>query len=135
MNRKVDFKRPVFWLFVAWTIGVLYGSLAPGDDLPPTGWLALIPYFDKLVHFGFYFGEIFWALLLFTPRGAKQWGWLVGVILFSGMIECLQGWLGYRSRDAVDFLANSVGAIAGFVAVRLLLKSRWRKWFLPEECS
>lgn len=30
-----------------WTVGVLYGSLAPGDDLPSAGWFDWIPYFDK----------------------------------------------------------------------------------------
>ncbi|MFQ8805140.1 MAG: hypothetical protein ACLR8Y_08685 [Alistipes indistinctus] len=54
---KPRYKFVLTLLLVLWTAGVLYGSLAPGDDLPPAGWLAMIPYFDKVVHFGFYFGK------------------------------------------------------------------------------
>ena len=54
---KPHYKFVLTLLLVLWTAGVLYGSLAPGDDLPPAGWLAMIPYFDKVVHFGFYFWD------------------------------------------------------------------------------
>ena len=54
---KPRYKFVLILLLVLWTAGVLYGSLAPGDDLPPAGWLAMIPYFYKVVHVGFYFGE------------------------------------------------------------------------------
>ena len=47
---KPRYKFVLTLLLVLWTAGVLYGSLAPGDDLPPAGWLAMIPYFDKVVH-------------------------------------------------------------------------------------
>ena len=41
-------------LFVVWTAVILLLSLVPGDELPPAGWLARIPHFDKIVHCGFY---------------------------------------------------------------------------------
>ena len=41
---KPRYKFVLTLLLVLWTAGVLYGSLAPGDDLPPAGWLAMIPY-------------------------------------------------------------------------------------------
>ena len=104
-------------LLVLWTAGVLYGSLAPGDDLPPAGWLAMIPYFDKVVHFGFYFGETLLVLLLFEPRG---WTAVAAVILCSGAVELVQGALGYRSKDFWDFVANSSGALVAVAVAPLL---------------
>jgi len=44
-------------LFVVWTAVILLLSLVPGDELPPAGWLARIPHFDKIVHCGFYLSE------------------------------------------------------------------------------
>ena len=107
-------------LLVLWTAGVLYGSLAPGDDLPPAGWLAMIPYFDKVVHFGFYFGETLLVLLLFEPRGWRRWTAVAAVILCSGAVELVQGALGYRSKDFWDFVANSSGALVAVAVAPLL---------------
>ena len=108
---KPHYKFVLTLLLVLWTAGVLYGSLAPGDDLPPAGWLAMIPYFDKVVHFGFYFGETLLVLLLFEPRGWRRWTAVAAVILCSGAVELVQGALGYRSKDFWDFVANSSGAL------------------------
>lgn len=117
---KPRYKFVLTLLLVLWTAGVLYGSLAPGDDLPPAGWLAMIPYFDKVVHFGFYFGETLLVLLLFEPRGWRRWTAVVAVILCSGAVELVQGALGYRSKDFWDFVANSSGALVAVAAAPLL---------------
>ena len=114
---KPRYKFVLTLLLVLWTAGVLYGSLAPGDDLPPAGWLAMIPYFDKVVHFGFYFGETLLVLLLFEPRG---WTAVAAVILCSGAVELVQGALGYRSKDFWDFVANSSGALVAVAVAPLL---------------
>lgn len=58
----------------------------------------MIPYFDKVVHFGFYFGETLLVLLLFEPRGWRRWTAVAAVILCSGAVELVQGALGYRSK-------------------------------------
>ena len=108
---KPRYKFVLTLLLVLWTAGVLYGSLAPGDDLPPAGWLAMIPYFDKVVHFGFYFGETLLVLLLFEPRGWRR---------CSGAVELVQGALGYRSKDFWDFVANSSGALVAVAVAPLL---------------
>ena len=117
---KPRYKFVLTLLLVLWTAGVLYGSLAPGDDLPPAGWLAMIPYFDKVVHFGFYFGETLLVLLLFEPRGWRRWTAVAAVILCSGAVELVQGALGYRSKDFWDFVANSYGALVAVAAAPLL---------------
>ena len=117
---KPHYKFVLTLLLVLWTAGVLYGSLAPGDDLPPAGWLAMIPYFDKVVHFGFYFGETLLVLLLFEPRGWRRWTAVAAVILCSGAVELVQGALGYRSKDFWDFVANSSGALVAVALAPLL---------------
>lgn len=117
---KPHYKFVLTLLLVLWTAGVLYGSLAPGDDLPPAGWLAMIPYFDKVVHFGFYFGETLLVLLLFEPRDWRRWTAVAAVILCSGAVELVQGALGYRSKDFWDFVANSSGALVAVAAAPLL---------------
>ncbi|EHB93439.1 VanZ family protein [Alistipes indistinctus] len=117
---KPHYKFVLTLLLVLWTAGVLYGSLAPGDDLPPAGWLAMIPYFDKVVHFGFYFGETLLVLLLFEPRGWRRWTAVAAVILCSGAVELVQGALGYRSKDFWDFVANSSGALVAVAVAPLL---------------
>ena len=117
---KPRYKFVLTLLLVLWTAGVLYGSLAPGDDLPPAGWLAMIPYFDKVVHFGFYFGETLLVLLLFEPRGWRRWTAVAAVLLGSGAVELVQGALGYRSKDFWDFVANSSGALVAVAVAPLL---------------
>ena len=117
---KPHYKFVLTLMLVLWTAGVLYGSLAPGDDLPPAGWLAMIPYFDKVVHFGFYFGETLLVLLLFEPRGWRRWTAVAAVILCSGAVELVQGALGYRSKDFWDFVANSSGALVAVAVAPLL---------------
>ena len=117
---KPHYKFVLTLLLVLWTAGVLYGSLAPGDDLPPAWWLAMIPYFDKVVHFGFYFGETLLVLLLFEPRGWRRWTAVAAVILCSGAVELVQGALGYRSKDFWDFVANSSGALVAVAVAPLL---------------
>lgn len=102
-------------LFVVWTAVILLLSLVPGDELPPAGWLARIPHFDKIVHCGFYLIEtgllVLWVRL--SPRGKF---WIVaGVVAFSGVIELVQSVCG-RSADWLDWAANALGAMAGVPA-------------------
>lgn len=107
-------------LLCLWTVGVLYGSLAPGDDLPSAGWFDWIPHFDKVVHWGFYFGETLLLLLRFNPQGWRRGAVVIGVILCSGGIELVQGALGYRSKDLIDFAANSCGTLCGVLITPLI---------------
>ena len=65
-KRRCKYTTVLNVLLGLWTVGVLYGSLAPGDDLPSAGWFDWIPYFDKVVHWGFYFGETLLLLLRFN---------------------------------------------------------------------
>lgn len=109
-------------LFFLWTAGILYGSLTPGDSLPRVGWLSKIPQFDKIVHFGFYLGQVALLILWLRPsRGNRLWIALAA-IAFSGVIELLQGEYCDRSADWLDLAANSAGALTGIPLAALLGK-------------
>ncbi len=121
MNAK--YQKPIFvFLFVVWTIFILYGSLAPSDELPVKNWWADIPYFDKIVHFGFYFVEMVIISFLFNLRRLKLlWG-IIAILLFSGAIECFQPLYFNRSGNLYDLIANMLGALCGLIAVKLIRK-------------
>lgn len=106
-------------LFILWTVFVLYASLAPGDELPVQNWWDRIPYFDKIVHFGFYFVEMVILLFLFDLKGLRQLWALAGILMFSGAVEIVQPFFG-RSKDVYDLAANLLGALSAVVAVRLV---------------
>lgn len=112
--------RLILWMiFAVWTALVLYGSLSKGENLPTIGWISMIPYFDKLVHFIFYFGEVTLLLLLFDISVRGRILIVLGVIMFSELIELVQPYMG-RSSDHIDLLANFLGAIFGMLAASLL---------------
>jgi VanZ family protein len=75
---------------------------------------------DKLEHFTAYFGLAGMATM---ALGLRPWlGWaILGVILFGGLLEILQGYTG-RDPEILDFAANSFGAIAGLGAGVLFLR-------------
>lgn len=128
-NSRYPVALTFLWLF--WTALVLYGSLAPGDDLP-TGWWTKIPYFDKGVHFCFYAGEASLSWLLFRPQGWKRWGVLLVVIAASAGIEYLQGAYFNRSRDWGDLLANVAGTLAAIVLAPVLHRWIFEPLFGPD---
>lgn len=82
--------------------------------------IPLFPHFDKVAHFCMYAGMsgILWLEFLLTHRKETlplKHGFVGGTIcpiLFSGMIEVLQGCMTkYRSGDWLDFVANTVGVL------------------------
>lgn len=83
-----------------------------------------VPLMDKLTHIVMYGGTclVFWIETLrcrrqgISLRRMILWAWLAPVLM-SGLIELLQAYCtgGRRSGDWLDFFANTVGAILGFV--------------------
>ena len=60
------------------------------------------------------------------------WRVLAGLALFGVMIEICQGIVGYRTRDAVDVIANVGGILSGAAIVRLWLQGwsvKIESWF------
>ncbi len=115
--RKIVYKKIYFryLLSVIWTIVVLYLSLAQfkTDNLPKFR----LPHFDKFVHFTMYF--IYTFLLLFESKKHKRLKTVLIVsiytICFGILMEFLQSYTGYRSRDIYDALFNSLGTITSAI--------------------
>lgn len=105
---------------LAWAVLILALSCLPSRNLPPTQ----IQYFDKIIHFVFY-----WILTLLTIFSIKNNGklntiqFIVSFLItfFYGIfIEILQKTLPIqRSFDMYDILTNAVGAIIAIFSVKI----------------
>jgi VanZ family protein len=75
----------------------------------------LIPGTDKAAHFVFYF--ILCALFLYSKVFKKNKNQIIIIIVFSltfgFFIECIQGFLPWRSFEIKDLAANLAGTISG----------------------
>ncbi len=121
--------------FVGWMMFVTFLSLASFSDTDTAD--IDIPNLDKVVHFSFYFGAAFLAVLFIKEitngtielRKAVFLA-VIGAIIYGIIIEVLQySFTADRHGDILDALANSVGAIFGSLAVKSLFSSeRWLKW-------
>lgn len=119
-------------LFFVWTTGILYGSLAPGNELPLMKWLARIPYYDKWIHFGFYLGQVVLLSLWVRPAPKNRIWVAIPCIIFSGVVELLQSEYFNRSGDWIDFVANSLGALLGIPVAVLIVKVFGERRSRPE---
>lgn len=101
------------WLTIAWLLVavVLYSSLTSSPIQTPN-----IEYGDKIGHFFAYFTLVFWFCQLYKNRSH-----ILLFVLFVTMgvvIELIQGQTGYRTFEVADMLANSLGAVMGWLLVR-----------------
>lgn len=105
------------WAFVVCAIVVGYGSLVPGESLPP------IASNDKLLHLLGHGGIAFCGALAFPNR----WRWLLLLLpLYGAGLEVLQRWVPNRSFDWQDMLANVSGVLLAFSLVWVWLRYRRR---------
>lgn len=102
-------------------------SVMPLPDEPPLG---DVPFIDKWVHFVMY-GGMACAVWIDYYRKAKDKRITLSVIFISiiypivlgGLLELVQAYLTtYRSGDIIDFYADAVGGIIGFVVGILILR-------------
>ena len=118
--------------FVSWMVAFTVLSLVSFED--NTSLNFDLPYFDKIVHFTFYFvGGIlgmlyFWVLSPLPGRKLKTAFFLfIGLILYGIIIEVLQGTLTtHRSAEGMDILANSAGAFLGIMLIRVVFNGKTR---------
>lgn len=101
------------WLAIGWLLVtvVFYSSLTSNPIQTPG-----IEYGDKIGHFFAYFTLVFWFCQLYKNRSHSQL-----LLLFVAMgvaIEFIQGQTDYRSFELADMLANSLGAVTGWLLVR-----------------
>ena len=111
---------------ILWGLLVTLLSLIPGKTLPDFSWSSLYG-IDKIAHWGFYaVWAALWTLLASAPKKVqKPFYVVILLILYSLLLEILQGVLFWgRYFEWADFLANSVGALTGFVAMDFLIKKK-----------
>lgn len=122
-----DLQRRAWWAVGAWAVFVLALTSLPGQALPAVP----IAYLDKVVHFGLY--AVLGALV---ARAAKPSGWprrrlvAAGLVVIAGgaFDELHQLFIPGRGCSALDWLADSTGAVAGLSLGMLMMKSRVSLW-------
>ena len=104
------------WLFWPGVLLIAWGELTP--DPPQLNGLFA---WDKAEHFIAYFGLAGMASLVIGLRPRLAWA-ILGVILLGGALEIVQYFAG-RDAELMDFVANTLGALAGSLigALSLLL--------------
>ncbi len=124
-------------LFFGWMVFVTWSSLVSlsDTDLPVFD----IPYFDKVVHFTFYFVAVILGILSMNQNGAIHWRFnkaavffLVTMVLFGIIIEIIQyNFTSDRMGDPFDALANSFGALCGVLVMKFAVQNKnglkWRQ--------
>jgi len=76
---------------------------------------------DKIIHFVSYFILVSWFAQIYE----KKWHWLILIagILLGLLIEVLQDMTIYRQFDALDGIANSIGAVGAFLLAKTSFSS------------
>lgn len=102
---------------VVWVAIILIGTSWPGVSLGPDG----LP-LDKVAHFGAY--AVLAALILRATRTPLEWRTAVVVVvvvsLFGAVDEWHQSFIPRRSMSFADWIADTLGAVTGVLAVRSL---------------
>lgn len=100
---------------VAWVVVILIGTSWPSVSLGPED-LGL----DKIAHFVAY--AVLAALMLRATRRPRDWATFVLVVLavsiFGAVDEWHQSFLPRRSMSFADWVADTLGALVGALAVR-----------------
>jgi VanZ family protein len=111
------------YLAVSWLIIISILFALPGSALPKNDFLGDIQ-FDKWVHFGFFFILIWlWCKALY--RGNKKiFLWLIfSAVIYGLSVEICQDQLvANRSFDIGDWIADTIGALAGIWFYRRSIK-------------
>ena len=128
INHSLELKKIIFWIAFSWMLLITILCLMKQDDFPTVS----IPYFDKIVHFSFYFiSTCLWFLFFKTrrrkmSRKARKRYQIVkpltkafSISLFYGMlVEISQEYLTTdRQADIKDILANFAGATLASILI------------------
>jgi VanZ family protein len=121
MNRKIR-----FMILLTYLVLITALSLMPSDLVPDS---SLLPYSDKMVHFGMYTILTFLVFYTWPEKFQSKYRQLIPllvVVLWGTCMELLQGIGGYgRHFSHFDILANILGFFPGWIA--------WRWFFLKKE--
>ncbi len=122
---QLSFKK--FIPAILWLIVILVLVLIPGNQLPESEFLFKID-FDKFVHAGI-FGLLVvlscWPFYKTTIPRNKKINWFIAIALFTSAFgystELMQKyWAQGRNYDLMDWLADSAGALGGYIFTRLV---------------
>ncbi|MDE5423232.1 VanZ family protein [Ancylomarina sp. DW003] len=114
---------------IIWAIIIFVLCSVPGDSLPETS-MIVIPYFDKMVHFGLFFimGIFLIAELRYQTKLSRI---SIAIITFAvvatygGVIEILQEhYFTNRSGDFLDLCADVAGGITSIFMFPFLKKQK-----------
>ncbi len=104
------------WPALLWSFLIVAACTIPGRSIPDAPILG----FDKIVHFGLFFG---WATLWFLVYPKKLIFVSIVGICFGIFLEFYQQWLPFeRTFDWYDALANEIGVIFAVLFQPLLVK-------------
>jgi hypothetical protein len=118
-----------FWIvcFVLWFITL--NLLSHGNRFHPAGsfiFIFEIPHFDKIVHFGYFFGGS--GLLSAALYLAQKPSWMRLSLIVTAILSLIGIWDEYHQsffinrtgNDPMDWLADTLGAYFGTLVFRLL---------------
>jgi len=108
-------KLRALWLAIGWGLVATIVWLSVTPRPPDIG----IEHGDKLGHFAAYGGVMFWFCQLY-PRWATRMAYAAGFITLGIALEFVQRWLGYRSFEVLDMVADAVGVVLGLTAASVV---------------
>ena len=104
-------KLRALWLAIGWGLVATIVWLSVTPKPPDIG----IEHGDKLGHFGAYSAATFWFCQLYSRRPTRI-AYAAGFIAMGVALEFVQRWLGYRSFEVLDMLADAVGVLLALAA-------------------
>ena len=104
-------KLRALWLAIGWGLVATIVWLSVTPRPPDLG----IEHGDKLGHFAAYGATMFWFCQLY-PRLAARALYAAGFIAMGIALEFVQRWLGYRSFEVLDMVADALGVALGWAA-------------------
>ena len=98
------------------TVLALYTFILILAIIPPSEGQIGFPYMDKLIHFFAFF--ILSVATLFAFQVTRIFQCILLIICFGICIEVIQYFIPYRSFEILDIIADIIGALIGFKALK-----------------
>jgi VanZ family protein len=112
-----------------WASIILILTLMPGNYIPEPPFQLLS--IDKVVHLLIFGIQSFLSLAGFYRSTGERSPHLLNILiivitccLYGAAIEFIQEYVPGRSRSAGDMIANTAGAITGYIAYRIYFRNR-----------
>jgi VanZ family protein len=108
-------KLRALWLAIGWALVATIVWLSVTPQPPDLG----IKHGDKLGHFAAYGGAMFWFCQPYA-RLPTRLAYAAGFIAMGIALEFVQRWLGYRTFEVADMVADSIGVLLGWTAASVI---------------